>query len=283
MGNLENGCLSRSQQITNIHNKERPSQLKRQYVSEKIRNSFLYPIPLKETQMFAKKIGIQNYNPYSKSITKQIIEVSNLNQNLELSLCRFLLVSLQSNLNQINEILISNQQFRQSIRPIENELLREAIKIVGVDFQMGLVLSIKLDKINIEYVQQYLLFFFEYLFYEIAKNNKLNNHIIVIYDLQQEAVNQIFLNFLINLTYKHYFLNIRKVILVNLNIEKISSEVIGMLNSSQYSYLLLPLADIVYLARHVKKSELQNEYGGVFVRQRNPIPLTISEAIKYKL
>ncbi|CAK90279.1 unnamed protein product (macronuclear) [Paramecium tetraurelia] len=283
MGNLEHGCLSRSQQITNINNKERPSQLKRQYVSEKIRNSFLYPIPLKEIQIYSKKLGISNYDPHSKTLTKQIIEVSNLNQNLELSLCRFLLVSQSFNLNKISEILKQNQEFRQSIRPIENELLKEAIRIIGVDFQNGLVLSIKLDKINVEIIQQYLLFFFEYLFYEIAKINKLSNHIIVVYDLQQEAVNQILLNFLVNLTYKHYFLNIRKVILINLNIEKVSQEAIGMLTSSQYSYLFIPLANTAYLARHVRKSELSNEYGGVYQKQRNPIPITVSDATKYKL
>ena len=111
-------------------------------------------------------------------------------------------------------------------------------------------------------MQQYILFFLEYLFYEIARINKLSNHILIVYDLQFEAVNPIFLNFMANLTFKHYFLNIRKLILVNINIEKISSEVIGMLSTPEFKYFVLPLSDTTYLCRYVRKSELSIDYGG---------------------
>ena len=86
----------------------------------------------------------------------------------------------------------------------------------------------------------------------------------IVYDLHFEAVNPIFLNFMANLTLKHYFLNIRKLIMININIEKISSEVIGMLSTPEFKYFVLPLSDITYLCRYVRKSELSIEYGGVY-------------------
>ncbi|CAD8154894.1 unnamed protein product [Paramecium octaurelia] len=282
MGNFENTCLSRENSIKISDNKDRPSQFQRQHASEKTRNSFLHSISIQVVQYYSKMYD-NNFDPFSATLTAQIIELSKHNNCLDLSLCRYLLVSQHYNFEKINLLIRENQEFRQSIRPIEYEPLRQAIQIIGIDFKKGLVLCVKLDKINTEYVQQYFLYFLEYLFYEIATNNKLNNHIVIVYDLQQESANPIFLNFIANLTYKHYFLNVRKLILINISLEKISSEVIGMLSQGSYSYLILPLSDISYLQRYVKKSELSKDYGGMFQKKRNPIPLNYNQAVHYKL
>lgn len=49
-------------------------------------------------------------------------------------------------------------------------------------------------------------------------------------------------------------MKIHKIILVNINVEKISSEVIALLQTPYFQYLVHPLADIHYLARYVRKS-----------------------------
>lgn len=62
-----------------MNNKNRPSQLKKQFASERLRNSFLFPIDREEIIQYAKAIGIQRYNPYSKLYTNNIIQLSKLN------------------------------------------------------------------------------------------------------------------------------------------------------------------------------------------------------------
>ncbi|CAD8066642.1 unnamed protein product [Paramecium sonneborni] len=282
MGNLENSCLTRGNSNSIQDNQDRLSEQKRSKTSQKIRNSFLHPISIKVIKYFAKMFD-QQFDPFSANITSQIIQLSKQNQCLDLSLCRYLLVSQKYNFEKINQLLKENEEFKKTIRPIECEQLRQAIQIIGIDFNLGLVLCVKLDKINTQYVQQYFIYFLEHLFYEIATYNKLNNHIVIVYDLQQESANPIFLNFIAHLTYKHYFLNVRKLILINISLEKISSEIIGLLSQGSYSYLILPLSDITYLQRHVKKSELSKDYGGMYQKPRNPIPLNYNEVLHFKV
>lgn len=90
-----------------------------------------------------------------------------------------------------------------------------------------------------------------------------------------------FLNFLANLTLKHFFLNIRKVILVNICVERVSAEVIGLLNTGPMQYLVHPLADLSYLARYIRKSTLSIAYGGS--GQSIKPPLSLLETLTFKL
>lgn len=81
--------------------------------------------------------------------------------------------------------------------------------------------------------------------------------------IDSKEISPWFLNSLIMMTTRYFIFNIRRVFLVNFELNKLSSEVIGLLSSPIYTHFVLALSDKKYLVRHIRKRYLHIEYGGL--------------------
>lgn len=101
-------------------------------------------------------------------------------------------------------------------------MLRESIFLAGEDFNRSLCLAIKINlyrgKLKTQSIRSncsaklgYVSFFIENFWFEMAKRNQLNHELTILVDCGESDLDIKFIQFLMNLTLKHYLLKITKV------------------------------------------------------------------------
>ncbi|KAM3132710.1 hypothetical protein pb186bvf_015138 [Paramecium bursaria] len=188
------------------------------------RYKFLLKVDNEEIINYAKKTGMPFFKPYNRDITQKILLINEIH-DFDFSYIRARLVLCDLDVDKARKALYDDSQFRKTILPMNLE-----IQILGIDFHNGLTLLVKEQK---KAILQFLTYFLEYIYCEL----KLSNTITIVIDSKE--ISPWFLNSLIMMTTRYFIFNIRRVFLVNFELNKLSSEVIGLLSSPIYTHFVL--------------------------------------------
>ena len=107
-------------------------------------------------------------------------------------------------------------------------MLRETLFFAGEDFNRSLCLAIKINlyrgKLKTQAIRSncpiklgYVSFFIENFWFEMAKRNQLNHELTILIDCGESDLDIKLIQYLMNLTLKHYLLRITKVLTTKLS------------------------------------------------------------------